>query len=195
MKNRALLSALALCFIAAGCDSQKTAKPPEPKAAAVVPLPPPAPTAPAASSGQDAKPAQVAQADAKPDTKAGAAPMARPKKGCSGNNCKVEITVGANCAITVDPQNLPVFAQNVEIKWSLKPAHWKFAANGIDFKDTGQGQFHNPAGGNSNNFKWKDDNTDQRPYGYWIHVVNGKDKCDADPSIVNGAETDAPPPY
>jgi len=191
MKIRALLSAIALCFTAAACDSQKAAEPPKPKTAAVVPLPPAAPTAPAASANQDATPAQAA------DTKAGTPPppKARPKKGCAGHNCKVELTVGANCAITAVPDALPVFAKGVDIKWSVKPAGWKFAANGIEFKKTGQSQFSGQAGGNSNNYKWTDANTDQDDYKYIIHVVNGTQHCDVDPSIVNGAEMEGDPPY
>ena len=187
MKNRALLSVLALSLLAAACDSKKTAEPPKPQAtAAVVPLPPAAPQAPAASANQDAKPVQLAQADPKA--------TARPPKGCGGNNCKIDITVGDNCSIKASPDPLPVFAKDIDIKWSISTGGWKFAPNGIEFKKANT-QFSANSGGNTNNYKWKDANGDTEKYDYAIHVVNGDKKCDADPSIVNGAEMEGAPPY
>ena len=190
MKKRALLSALALCFLAAGCDSKKTAEPPQPKTAAVVPLPPAAPQPPAASANQDAKPVQLAQAG-------GAAGNGR--KGCTKNNCKVEIefTGGTECAkASPDPLNIYKGNQGDDIHWKVKTNKWKFASNGIEWKDSGQQQFK--VGGHENNdkktFKWKDLNTDTKEYRYKIHLVHDDGtKCDVDPSAINGADEEAQP--
>ncbi len=199
MKNRALLSALALCFVAAGCDAKKAAEPPPPKAAAAVtPLPPAAPQPPAASANQDAKPVQVAAADTpKTDApKTGAGGVAPTKgngrKGCTQGRCKViiDVTEGATPCAKATPDMVHVFEgnKNDNIMWTIRTPGWEFAANGIAWKDSGQKQFtaggHN---GSKNTFKWKDANTDEKEYKYAIHLVNGKKKCDADPSAVNGA--------
>jgi hypothetical protein len=180
MIHRALLSAIAACFAVAAC-TEKPAEAPKPQAAAVVPLPPEAPKAAAASANQDAKPPEVKQA----------ASMA----GCRHGNCKIDIKVteGATPCATATPDSLPVFKDNKgdDIKWSISTPGWKFVDKpqqpGIEWKDSSQQQFSGNAGGNSNNYKWKDANTDKNTYRYTIHVVNGDKKCDADPSIVNGA--------
>jgi hypothetical protein len=180
MIKRALLSAIAACFTVAAC-SEKAAEPPKPQAAAVVPLPPEAPKAAAASANQDAKPTQLAQAAAGP-------------AGCGPGKCKVDIKVteGAMPCATATPDIRYVFKGNKgdDIKWSISTPGWKFAQNGIEFASNSQ--FTNPVGGNTNNFTWKDANTDKQPYKYKIHVVNGDKKCDADPSVVNGADTQEP---
>jgi len=178
MIHRALLSAIAACFAVAAC-TEKPAEAPKPQAAAVVPLPPEAPKAPAASANQDAKPPQVKQ-------------MAASAPGCGHGKCKIDIQVteGATPCATATPDVLPVFKgnKNDDIKWSVSTQGWKFAANGIEFASNNQ--FTNPAGGNTNSFKWKDANTDANTYKYKIHLVNGAKKCDADPSVVNGADTE-----
>jgi len=183
MIHRALLPAIAACFAVAAC-SEKPAEQPKQQAAAVVPLPPEAPKAPAASANQDAKPAQVA------GMKQAAAPMA----GCGHGKCKIDIKVteGATPCATATPDPLAVFKGNKgdDIKWSISTKGWKFAANGIEFASNTQ--FSGPSGGNTNNFKWKDANTDTGTYKYKIHLVNGTKKCDVDPSVVNGADTQQP---
>lgn len=180
MINRALLSAITACFAVAAC-TEKPAEAPKPQAAAVVPLPPEAPKAAAASANQDAKPPQVKQA-------AASAP------GCGPGKCKIDIQVteGAIPCATATPDSRFVFKgnKNDNIKWSISTQGWKFAANGIEFAPNNQ--FTGSAGGNTNNFTWKDANTDTNTYKYKIHVVNGTKKCDADPSVVNGADTQEP---
>ena len=190
MKKRALLSALALCFLAAGCDSKKPADPTPPKpTAAVVPLPP------AASANQDAKPAQMAQMDAKPAPKAG-----NGRKGCKKNQCNVVINVteGATPCATATPDKLDVYKGNKDdqIRWTIATQGWKFVSKekGIVWKDSGQRQFRDgDFDGNPNKFKWTDANTDDLEYKYQIHLVNGSKKCDVDPSAVNGADEEAQP--
>jgi hypothetical protein len=173
MIHRALLSAIAACFAVAAC-TEKPAEAPKPQAAAVVPLPPEAPKAAAASANQDAKPPEVKQA--------------APLRGCVHGKCKIDIQVteGATPCATATPDPLPVFEgnKNDDIKWSISTQGWKFASNGIEFASNNQ--FSNPVGGNTNNFKWKDANSDKNTHKYKIHVVNGTKKCDVDPSIVNG---------
>jgi hypothetical protein len=109
--------------------------------------------------------------------------------GCAQGNCKVDIQVneGATPCATATPDKLPVASTNKgdHIKWSISTQGWKFAANGIEF--AANKQFTEPTGGNTNNFQWKDANTDAMEYKYKIHLVNGAKKCDADPSVVNGA--------
>jgi hypothetical protein len=177
MIHRALLSAIAACFAVAAC-TEKAAETPKPQAAAVVPLPPEAPKAPAASANQDAKPPEVKQVASLP--------------GCGHGKCKIgiQVTEGATPCATATPDSLPVFKGNKgdDIKWSISTKGWKFAANGIEFASNTQ--FSGSAGGNTNSFKWKDANTDTSTYKYKIHLVNGAKKCDADPSVVNGADTE-----
>lgn len=178
MMNRALLSAIAASFAVAAC-SEKPAEQPKQQAAAVVPLPPEAPKAPAASANQDAKPAGMKQAMAS-------------MPGCGHGKCKIDIKVteGATPCATATPDPLPVFKGNKgdDIKWSISTQGWKFASNGIEF--AANNQFTGPSGGNTNSFKWKDANTDTNTYKYKIHLVNGAKKCDVDPSVVNGADTE-----
>jgi hypothetical protein len=193
MRNRPLLSALAVCFLAAGCDSKKPAEPapPKPVTAAVVPVP--AASQPsAAPANPDARPA-AAQADA---PKAGGAAPAKGngRKGCGQGNCKVTIDVmeGQTPCAKANPDKLDVFRNNKNdhIRWSLNGASgWKFTASGIEWKDSGQNQFSDggpEAGGDK--FKWKNANTDEKEYRYTIHLVKGKAKCDVDPSAINGAD-------
>jgi hypothetical protein len=189
MKNRALLSALALCFAAMGCDSQKAAEPPKPKTAqAVVPMPAEAPKAPAASAGQDAKPMPVA--DTKAGTKAAAPRAKRPgTKGCGDGKCVVKIKdvkPGTPCTATFNAEHLEVAGLDQTITWHVTGG-WMFDANGIDLP-TAATQFTNPQGGGTNKFSWVDANTDDKKYKYAVRMTKGKDKCVIDPSIVNGAE-------
>ena len=193
MKNRALLSAWVLCFAAVGCDSQKAAEPPKPKTAAVVtPMPAEAPRAPAASAKQDA-PAQVAQM-----APAGLNHM----QGCGHGRCKVRLEVtgeGKTCVVTATPDVLGVFHLNKgdDIKWSIATAGWQFvdtpSVQGIEIVANTNNQFTAPAGGNTNNYKWTNANTDTTKYKYRIHLKNGAKTCDADPMIVNGADEESPP--
>jgi hypothetical protein len=193
MKTRALLSALALCLVAAGCDSQKTAEPPKPKTAAVVPLPPAAPTAPAASANQDAQPVQMVQADApKP-----AQPTALKPACKQGNNCTVELTVtgttAQNCMITKDRPKLHVArGQREMIHWKITnaagAANWDFDTNGVDFH--GHNAFTCSADG-ARKYKCDDSNpeTTHTPHNYDLKLKAGNQVCTHDPMIVNGADT------
>ena len=183
--NRALLSAIALCFAAAGCD-QKPAEPQKPKtAAAVVPLPPEAPKPAAASSGQDASPVQVAQA------KTGGRPKRPGTKGCGEGKCVVKIksvTPGTPyCTATYNAEHLEVAGENQTITWHATGG-WKFDANGIDLP-SGSNQFSGAQGGGTNKFSVVDANSDDKKYKYTIWLTKGKDKCQIDPSVLNGAET------
>ena len=185
MFNRALLSAVAVCFAVAGCDSNKPAEPPKPKAAAaVVPLP----AEKAAASGYpDAKPAQVA------DAKKAASSL----KGCKAGQCKVELTVTGegdpNCNIAKSRDPLPVWKQNKNdtLRWIINTNGWEFANDGIKFSDaqfTGAGH-----DGAKHKFKVKDANTDtaEKAYPYAIKLVNAKTRktCTKDPSVVNGVDS------
>jgi len=197
MKNRALLSAVAVCFLVAGC--QKKEEPAQPKVAdKVVPVPSAAPTAPPASAAQDAKPAQLAQI------------TAAAMKGCSRGrgNCKIKVTVQTNAAgdctkIIKDPDSRGVWAgapghpeRDVPIVWELMTQGWEFDAAGVNFSNNPK--FKNGAPSNKNRtFTWTDVNDDTGKHDYVVKVVNSKTKkpCEADPSIVNGVlvEDTAPP--
>lgn len=201
MNNRALLLAVAACFAAAACD--KKDEPPKPKTAqAVVPLPPEAPKAAAASANQDAKPMQVADT-----AKAGASPapakrMTRPgTKGCGNGKCVVNIKnitpdpkkPGA-CSATYNAEYLDVAGQNETITWNATGG-WEFASNGIDLP-VGGGQF-SAGSANGNKYTIVDKNDDDKSYKYTIRLVKGKEKCQIDPSVVNGADQvdpNYPPP-
>jgi len=184
MVNRALLSALAVCFAVAGCE--KPAEPPKTKpAAAVVPLPPEAPKAPAASAGQDAQPAQMAQAAALPTS-----------GGCKAGQCKVELDVtgddDSNCKIKKTPDALPVWTQNKNdtMRWIINTADWEFDNDGIKLV-TPNPQFTAPGhDGAKHKYKIVNANTDtaSTAHYYKISLTNKKTgkKCTKDPSIVNG---------
>ncbi|HUQ28934.1 MAG TPA: hypothetical protein VM051_10090 [Usitatibacter sp.] len=189
--NRALLSAIALCFAAVGCDSQKTAEPPKPKAQAVVPMPAEAPKAPAASAGQDAKTMLAG------GTKAGA-PKAKKPACKNNNNCTVELdvtgTANPDCMIIKSDNRFFVAKGSAEkIKWKIKTAGWDFEpANGIAFADP---QFKCAPQGSQ--YVCDDANKDTKPtdYPYTIALKKGSAKCTVDPMIVNGAadeNTDEP---
>ena len=186
--NRALLSAIAMCFAVAGCDSQKTAEPPKPKTAqAVVPLPPEAPKAPAASAAQDAKQMAVA------DNKAGGsvAPAKVKKPACKGgNHCTVDLDVTGtsdpDCKIAKSDQTLYVARGLPEkITWKIGTHGWAFDTNGIAFNNP---QFKCAAQGN--HFVCDDANPEKTPtnYPYNIALKSGSAKCTVDPMIVNGAD-------
>jgi hypothetical protein len=209
MKNRALLSAFALCFLAAGCDSKKPAEPAQPKVtAAVVPLPPAAPQPPAASANQDAKPAAVAQQQpvqmAQTDAKKAGDPFAA-MQGCKKDKCKITLnvagTTAADCKITADPDKRGVHKDNKgdHIEWTIVGGakDWEFDTNGIDFGSNRQFSDAHPAG--SKKYKVKDANTDTTPteHAYTMHLkstADAKVKCSKDPSIVNDVQTPEPSP-
>lgn len=194
--NRALLSAIALCF-AAGCE-QKPAEPPKPKTAqAVVPLPPEAPKAAAASAGQDAKPQQVAGAMSPPAKAAAKASPKRPgTKGCGSGKCVVHIRnvkVGTPfCTADYNAKDLLVAGAQQKITWHVAGG-WTFDAkpNGIELP-MGSGQFSDPQGGGSAKFSWVDVNDDDKTYKYVVRITKGSQKCVIDPSVLNGAETEDP---
>jgi hypothetical protein len=190
MNNRALLSAVALCFLVAGCQPKKE-EPAQPKVAdKVVPLPAAAPTPPPASADQDAKNAPVAQvADAKP----GVAPS--PKGGplgCTRGRCKVSLDVtGAgdpNCTIAKNPDPLYVWAQNQgdTIVFTVRTNGWSFDANGISFAT---GNFTCSPGGNPQTYNCVNPNQAKGTHNYKVKLKtsDGK-KCTKDPSVVNGVD-------
>jgi hypothetical protein len=197
MRNRALLSALALCLSVAACESKKD-EPPKPKTAqAVVPLPPEAPKPAAASAEQDAKPMQVA------DNKAAATSPSkrtvRPgSKGCGNGKCIVNVktvTPGKPyCTGTYNADKLEVAGQHETITWNVAGG-WKFDNDGVELPVGGQ-QFTGATGAGGTKYSVVDENSDDKTYKYKLHLVKGADKCTIDPSIVNGAETidpDYPP--
>ena len=190
MKKRALLSALALCFLAAGCP-QKGTEPPKPKdTAAVVPLPPAAPTAPAASANQDAKPAGAASSQPAQVAQTTQKAVAKTNACKGGQHCSVEVTVtdgaGSSCTIVKSPDPLYVAKGNPEkITWKMAPGStWaldKIVFNaGAPFKCRANGP----------HITCDDANTETAPkqHPYWVHVKKGTAKCSNDPMIVNGAE-------
>jgi hypothetical protein len=189
MKNRALLSAVALCFVVAGCESKKE-PPAQPKVAdKVVPVPAAAPTPPPASAAQDAtSSAQVAQVA---DAKSGTAAPAKARNNCQGGQrCLVTLTVDANakpCKVMKDKNPLKVMAGSPEkITWKVATAGWVFDAKGIDF--SGNPQFNNGSGADGDTWTVDDANTDKTPtpHNYKINLKKGAQKCSKDPSIVNG---------
>jgi len=189
MRNRALLSAIALCFSVGACEARKD-EPPKPKTAqAVVPLPPEAPKAAAASAEQDARPMQVA------DNKAAASPAKRSvrpgTKGCGHGKCIVNIktvTPGKPyCTGTYNAEKLEVAGQNETITWNVAGG-WKFDNDGIELPVGGK-QFSGATGAGGTKYTVVDENSDDKTYKYKVHLVKGSDKCTIDPSIVNGAET------
>jgi hypothetical protein len=181
MKNRALLSALALCFLVAACESKKATEPPKPTTAAVVPLPPAAPTAPAASAKQDAQPVQVAQAAAKVFCENGA-------------HCEVEVTVtdvSGGCTMAKNPDRTLVKKGHAEtIKWRMAGGStWQL--DKIVFTKPNS-PFTCQANGPQIHCHTPNSETSFVEYPYVVHVKKGAQKCSTDPMIVNGADTSTP---
>ncbi len=171
--NRALLSALAVCFAVAGCDSQKPAEPPKPKTEqAVVPQP-------------DAKPQQVVGT-----TKA---PPPPGRRGCGGNRCVIKVKVVDDtvtpCKFTFTPDELSVFGPNT-VRWTSEGG-WLFDTDGVVLP-TGNNQFSSPSGTGTGTYSWKDANTDKNKYKYTVNLKKGTKKCKGDPSVVNGADFEDP---
>jgi hypothetical protein len=191
MRNRALLSALAVCFIAAGCDSKPAATAQPKPAPAVTPLPPPAPQPPAASANQDATGGAVklAQANDVPD------PNAQPPFCNNGAHCEVEVSVtenGGRCTrIVKNPDRLRVWkghAETIQFRmaagssWSLERI--AFANPNAPFSCNGNGPI---------NCSTPNNETTATEYRYVVHVKKGNVTCSADPMIVNGADNSTPP--
>jgi hypothetical protein len=175
MNNRALWSAIAVCFAVAACTkTEVTTKP-----ATTTPPPKPA-DAPTAPPGSSAPPVVTARATT-------AEIDAARKAGCKGDQCKVDVTV-SDCKITATPPVLGVADKSVDLKWSLKTADHEFTDNGITFKNPDNRQFTGKTKVSADTFKWTDANSDTGVYDYTIEVKR-KDGtiCRLDPSIVNGA--------
>jgi hypothetical protein len=197
MKNRALLSALAVCFIAAGCDKKADAPPPPKAAAAVTPLPPAAPQAPAASANQDAtpaQPAQVAMASGKrvgvPSFKGSGGPL------CDGGgaNCEVEVDAadaGSGCTIAKNPPRVKAKKGSAQtIKWRMKQGStWQL--DKVVFADAGA-PFSCQSNGPQIHCNTPNNDTQPTEYDYVVHVKKGGQTCSSDPMIVNGADTATP---
>jgi hypothetical protein len=187
MMNRALLSAVALCFLAAGCQPKKE-EPAQPKVAdKVVPVPSAAPTAPPASGSQDA-----------PKAKLEAAAL-----GCTQGNCKVWMDVlgptGAgnpatgdpDCKISKQPDTLYVWKgnQNDTINFMLRSSDWSFDANGISFTT---GNITCTADANPKKYTCRNPNgaAQAGTHYYTVRVKHSNGKsCTKDPSVVNGVDS------
>ncbi len=109
--------------------------------------------------------------------------------GCNpGGNCTVDVTVGANCAITVDPDPLDVPQPRgaKSITWKIVTNGFLFSANGIEFKSSNN-EFADPEP-LGNRFKWKNKHTRAGSYEYAVNVVrsdNSLSTCSKDPVVNN----------
>jgi hypothetical protein len=185
VKNRALLSAVALCFVVAGCESKKEA-PAQPKVAdKVVPLPAAAPTPPPASGNQDASPGKAGQV----------APPPPYPPGCTQGNCKVWMDVTGtedpNCSIRKQPNPLYVYKgnQNDTISFMLRTTDWEFQPDGIVFSTGG---ITCTRDANPKKFSCLNPNTTPgvSTHNYSVKVKNTRTNkgCTQDPSVVNGVD-------
>jgi hypothetical protein len=115
---------------------------------------------------------------------------------CSTDPCDVKVTVGRNCAISVDPPTLGV-DQNLEtttIRWTIQPGApgtVKFAANGINpkYPNKWKKDFKNPTAGDQV-FTWLDNNKQagepkKRQQDYNIDLTQDGVPCHKDPIIIN----------
>ena len=102
---------------------------------------------------------------------------------CSGSVCQIDVLVGATCEAAQPVVQVP---PDVQIVWRLNDPHWKFAANGIEFKaGTPPGTFDGPSGGGTSNFHWHVAKGAQPGhYNYGIEAT-GPDgaHCKVDPAI------------
>jgi len=109
--------------------------------------------------------------------------------GCNpGGNCSVDVTVGANCAITVDPDplNVPQPRGAKSITWNIVTNGFEFTANGIAFKSPND-EFEDPEL-QGRRFKWKNKHTRIGSYEYAVNVVRSGSNpvtCSKDPLINN----------
>ena len=181
MKNRALLSAVAVCFLVAGCESKKD-EPPKPKVAdKVVPLPAEAPKAPPASANQDATPKKVGDV----------APPAAPQ-GCTRGNCKVWLDVTGTedptCNIRKQPDPLYVWKDNKNdtMAFMVRTTDWSFDANGISFATGG---ITCTADANPKKYNCLNPNPGKGEHPYLVKLKHSSGKkCTKDPSVVNGVD-------
>lgn len=195
MENRALLSALALCFLAAGCNSQKAAEPAQSKpTAAVVPLPAAAPTAPPASSQQDAKSGAPAPSPTQQVAQGGGPKVTAAPLCDHAAHCDVEVRVtdsGGGCVIAKDPDRLKVMKGHAEtIKWSMASGS-TWALDKIVFVKPNS-PFTCRTNGPNINCQTPNTENQATEYPYYVHVKKGTQKCSTDPMIVNGADTTTP---
>jgi hypothetical protein len=109
--------------------------------------------------------------------------------GCNpGGRCTVNVTVGANCAITVspDPLDVPEPRGAKSITWNIKSNGFLFATNGITFKSSNN-EFEDPEA-RGNRFKWKNKHTRAGSHEYAVNVVGSGPNpatCSKDPLINN----------
>jgi len=110
---------------------------------------------------------------------------------CASQQCKLSVKVGADCAMTVEPEHLFVPAGGeAHVLWMIDPpnAPFVFDANGITFKP-GQnpGQFdQKEPRGNGKIFHWRDKNNLAGTYKYDIKVRDSQGRlCELDPFIHN----------
>lgn len=165
MNNRALLSAIAICFAVAACSRTEEAPKPKPKAEA--PKPPEAPTATPAS---------------------GTALLGSATNRCNLPTCDVAIDVtqcsdkGNDIKATPDPYYTA--PPNKVIHWKIGGSGYGFVGKGIDFKtDGGKSNFKNPKPGSTDWYYDNSGTTGTYPYAIWLKGPNGN--CHVDPTIVN----------
>ncbi len=116
---------------------------------------------------------------------------------CNSQDCRVDITVGPNCAITPSSPTLGVDARisDATIHWRIVSAGASFTRDGINAeppKDRGawMREFKNPRLVSDTEFTWLDKNKlpgspRKRSYGYNIFVNQGATTCRFDPTIIN----------
>jgi len=109
--------------------------------------------------------------------------------GCNpGGNCSVDVTVRANCAITVspDPLDVPLPRGAKSITWTIVTNGYEFASNGIAFKSPND-EFVEPSP-QGKKFRWKNKHTRAGDYAYTVNVVGSGPNpatCSLDPLIKN----------
>ncbi len=105
---------------------------------------------------------------------------------CNSHVCKVQVAVDGACRITVDPEDLPVAAdnKNAVIQWDIRGG--RFVANGIAFKQDTGNEFHSPS--HSPNRITIVDRHEKTGvvYHYGVTVLQGGRACPTlDPTIMN----------
>lgn len=194
MTYRALIPAVALLAVLAGCENKPAEAPKSTPQAKVTPLPPAAPAAPAASGGQDAAPAAQTAAVM------GIQQATAMKPACKGGaNCNIDVMVsGDPCSIAKHPPKKHVAKGSPEkLTWTIQNtggSTWDFDANGVSFPGAGASVFTCKAAG-AGKYECDDKNADAAPtpYNYNVKVKDkGGKTCSNDPMIVNGADVTNP---
>lgn len=115
-----------------------------------------------------------------------ASPRGEGAGACNEHVCHATVRI-TDCAISIDPDPLPVDRKSVEIHWDIVSPGYTFADDGIRLKDDDPRQEfdHLHRTPNGLRFMANDKNSFAKTYRYGVKIMRGDALCTLDPSIVN----------